>query len=467
MKTLAKWLLVGVCLAVILGIVLSLDDDELRPEVKRAIERTTETPEPSENGYFAMLAGIDVGVEDDPWEVGRALAESYEQTLATGSVELADYPDTQRLPLPDTVASLCSVELAPCLAVFAETTGEIGSNRPVHDVLLERYLDLYDYQHFVSTNTPTFDQPLPRLVPLIKTHRLLIAVLGVQFMSGKDEQALAALAKDILFQRRLLAQADNLLLKMVALTLLGQDIHLYAQMLDVEGFPYDHLAVRKALHKPHPDELSLRTALESEFKASAHLFLFELRRQDVLTKSSQPADGSASWVSKAITLVAFKPNATVNTVYDQILGTERKLAGKSAPELSAYWAASDQSEEEPAGAFRQVFAWPFNPIGNLLTSISAPSYKQYLARLYDLHGLLRLVELKRIVRRLHIASDKVKPYVARQRTGLVNPYTLEPMRYDENRAVMYFEGLSATGDANNWRTRLPLYDIVSWDTVLN
>ena len=467
MKKLAKSLLVGIGLLVILGIVLSLDDDELRPAVKRAIERPIEAPEPSENGYFAILAGIDVALEDDPWEVGRALAESYQQTLLTSSGELTEYPEAKRLPLPDTLASLCSVELAPCLTVFAEAAGEISSQRAQHDVLLERYLDLYTYQHFVFTNTPTFDLPLPRLLPLLKTHRLLIAVLGEQFMSGEDERALAGLANDMLFQRRLLAQADNLLLKMVALTLLGQDIHLYAQMLDVEGFPYDHLAVRKALTKPQPAELSLRPALESEFKASAHLFLHELRRQDVFATSSQPGEGSASWLSKAITSVAFKPNATINTVYDQILGTERKLAGKSAPELAAHWAAGAQTEEESPGVFRQVFAWPFNPIGNILTSISAPSYKQYLARLYDLQGLLRLAELKRIVRRLHIPSDEIELYIARQRSDLVNPYTLEPMRYDEDDGVLYFEGLSVTGDAHVWRTRLVFYDVVSRDTVLN
>ena len=297
---------------------------------------------------------------------------------------------------------------------------------------------------------------------LLKTQQLLLAILGVQFMTGDEERALTGLVEDISFQRRLLVGADNLLLKMVALSMLGRDLHLYAQMLDVEGFPYDYAALQNILYPPRQDELSLRKALQSEFRASAYLFLEEFPRQDLFASSQTPRE-SAPWESKIVTFIGFKPNATLNTVFDQILGAERTFAGLDGPEIAAYWKERQQARnDDQSGAITSlIFDWPFNPVGNILTAVSAPNYDQYLARLHDLNGFLRLIELKRIVRRLHIPPNKIELYLQSQPSDLLNPYTSEPMQYDEDRAMFYFEGLSGTEDPHAWRTRVLVHDVVS------
>ena len=62
--------------------------------------------------------------------------------------------------------------------------------------------------------------------------------------------------------RRLLAETDTLYLKLMALQLLARDLHLYAQVLDISPEILEPLTAA---------ERSLQRALESEFRAAAHL----------------------------------------------------------------------------------------------------------------------------------------------------------------------------------------------------
>lgn len=477
MRSFLKWLIGGACVLAVVGALLSLGDERLRPEAAALIEDAHPPPPPAENGYYALLAGIDVALGEDPAEVGRALAEAYESALAryrgTEPFELEPYPQERRIPIADAVRSLCAVEQAPCLRSYAKQAEAISRLIAEHEMLLGRYQDLYRYQDFVTAATQSPYSPLPSFTALLSIHRLLQASIATRFMSGDEQRAVEELARDLRFQRQLMASADNLLLKMVALTFFGRDLHLYAQMLDAKGFdPSRYDSLMAALGPINDSERSLRKPLESEFRAGAHMLLeglpaMDLFRAGPLAGDAPPSEGgssSSSFASRIVSAVAYKPNLTVNRSFDQLLGADVDLGALPAASFAQRWGKDGSGDERPEGiedVIGQFFSWPFNPVGNILIAIAAPEYGHYLARIHDSDGLLRLVELKRLLRAQDIEAGQVDGFLHEHQAELTNPYTGEAMRYDGSREVIFFDGLSVRDESDRWRAEVPLYLVLT------
>jgi hypothetical protein len=468
MSSLLKWS-IGILLALVaLGALLSLGDERLDPEVATLLEAPS-LPSPAENGYFALLAGIDVAEGEDPSAVGEALAKAYESALQAhrgqGPFEVEPYPAEKRIPIDDAAGSLCQVERDPCLPIYVEQAAALSRLIAEHATPLGRYRDLDRYREFVTATTASLSSPLPSVGSLLATHRLLEAAIGVGFMAGDEAPAVLELVRDLHFQRRLMAGADNLLLKMVALSLFARDVHLYAQMLDVEGFdPSGYPALGAALAPLDEAERSLRKALESELRGSARLFLEDLPGANLFTEAGDPGPdaGGPSFAARIVNAIAYKPNATLNRSFAQLLGTAADLGALPPAELARRWhEVKSASEAGRRSGLRPMLAhffnWPFNPVGNILVSIAAPEHQRYVARFHDIDGLLRLAELKRLIRTQRIPADGIDAFLRRQGPELADPYTGDPMRYDASRAVLHFDGLSVDGEESRWRAELALY----------
>ncbi len=82
--------------------------------------------------------------------------------------------------------------------------------------------------------------------------------------------ALDAVLGDLRFLRRVLAQADDLLTKMVVADMVVEDLHVFAALMDREAGLLDEFPELESLSG---QEASLESALQSEFRFSTSALL--------------------------------------------------------------------------------------------------------------------------------------------------------------------------------------------------
>lgn len=82
MKVPVKLLLSLALLLAVSGLILSFGDPPLDPEIETFLARTRDYPPKEENGFYALMAGIEVAPEDDPRTVGEQIVQKFESALA-------------------------------------------------------------------------------------------------------------------------------------------------------------------------------------------------------------------------------------------------------------------------------------------------------------------------------------------------------------------------------------------------
>ena len=174
MKRLLKVTLWVVVLIALSGLILSFGDVELRPEVRALLDQPAPGFDERDNGYFALLGGIDVDESEDPWDAGRELAMAYQLQLSSGAETLAEtgYTAPTRMDLSDDLGELCRVESEPCVATVLADPDTVSRLGAEHAVLLRRYRALYDYSDFSLPLTPSYSQPTPPFGRLADAQRL-------------------------------------------------------------------------------------------------------------------------------------------------------------------------------------------------------------------------------------------------------------------------------------------------------
>ncbi len=468
-----KWLLLVGVLAVGGAIALfSYGDEELHPEVQALLQPLRPVAD-DENGYL-VLWGLRAATGDPPRAVALQEIAAYEAAVAkqrdAGSVQWVEgYPEERLLPMSDALDSICRVEERPCLNDFIEQEDRISELLHEHRVMLGRYLSLYEYESFVSPATPSFDEPVPRFLAMNAMHALLHARIGIEYMSGNAERALGEVARDIDFQRHLLARSDSMILKMIAVNLLSRDLHLFTQMLDASGLePHATRPVARALVDLNEAERSIAAPMRRELQAAARMYLNQVALAATLRESQD--DAKPSWLVSVGISAAYKPRATVNLFYRTVYRPVVELSTLVGPPLLQRWAerAGLRTNGDDSGRWLQYLtSLPFNPVGEILVGVTRGAWDVYVARLHDLNGLLRLARLKARIVSEKIALADVPEFIREGSGEETDPYTGNPMTYDPEGRTIGFEALGVERAEDRWRAELPLYPPSALDRIIH
>ncbi len=101
---------------------------------------------------------------------------------------------------------------------------------------------------------------------------------------------------------------------------------------------------------------------------------------------------------------------------------------------------SQQYTKEFAPPFNWSPTTLYNPMGKLLVGYSIPAYTDYISRAHDLNGLFYLLKLQI---EIALSPDQPVEKVISQ-SQYTNPYTLEPMSYNQDAHSIYFECMDKT-----------------------
>jgi hypothetical protein len=287
------------------------------------------------------------------------------------SVASQRYPDLR--PSGEDHALFCKPREPGCLQRVRADLPRYEALVDRHARLFERVATLADYGHYRSLSPPRMDASSPPM----QLGRATITQHAVAFVRGDVDAALAGTCRDIATWRRLGANSDALIMRMVGIAYSTDGYgRLLAEML--AELPRDHPLPRScavAVAPAEASELRLCQAMRGEFATSSSAI--RLMRAQAAT-SRNPAD-------RALAPLFFDPEATV-----------ADIATTFAP------ACSDGELQRLAADAAQV-GWPEprrgywrlecvgNPVGCVLSEIARPAYRDYVLRAQDQGARLKLL----------------------------------------------------------------------------
>lgn len=444
-----KTLLYLFYLLIILGLFIAglylWPDERLQPEVEDWLQVEKSSLPSEQNGFFTLV-GLLAAADQDPYSVGVEGVTTAKKTLlqhqdAMGELNFENYL-ARDLEISDEVKeSLCDTTQTVCLENFATQAEMIRRIIAEHQVLINRYQNLYAIKGYQDNLLPaTPETPLPSFNQLMRLNQLQAAEIGVEYMIGDKAKAVQMLQQDIEFVRLLLANTSLLITKMVAVKMLATDLHLYAQMLDQTPLAAEVIALADSLPTLSMTERSFEKVMRYEFQMISHFLLNfskTMRQESWIEFPSLEYEYLYWW---ALSWWTFKPYATVNRAYSKMKYVV-DLSHLPTTEFSSYQASLPK---KPG-----IWDYLYNGAGTLLNNEESVTYDPYVYRLIDLEGLIRLVQLKQRIRSQNITKSQISEFLTTHAKNYGNPYTSEPMLWSTERQVLYFE--------NSVETNKPYY----------
>ena len=362
MKKRYKVLLGLFCLLVALCLGLQLDDD-LSPEAVALIEQV-DWHSPSE--AFVYHLGMEAELGADPMVVGQEVLAEIRQLEAsyatlTSFDELPSLSERDALELGD-YRAFCSLrDDKGCLAqLFGDPDIPLAS--PEMIAAKERYLKFLDFGDYRTLTEPHYLEHFGEFSAWTKGNRLVSLEAIALAKAGNPVLASTKLYEVLALQRRLVAQTDTLIARMVSYVLLNETIDVLAVIHREFGVP------GRAIKPLATDELSLHAVL-------AHEFMFARSGFDMISLDSEFNEYSAwpNWVLQ----IGLKPNITLNELVPHYLQAI-EVSEMTPPRFD-----SDNHMVVNRSRLR-------NYLGSKIFIEAKPDFNSYIARGFDLNVKITL-----------------------------------------------------------------------------
>jgi hypothetical protein len=463
-KKILKWTAVVVLSILVLLLVINAFDEKPAPEVA-VLGSVPPAPIPqSENAYFALF-GFQAPPGDDMHVRGVRMVAEYEKVIQ------AD-PNSMTLPLPETMLGekrvqfvggdkdLCRDSSDPqrCLAYYigrkADTTRILADNK----LMLDHYLRLTGYPHFQVTLPPVTATPFITIPST--AHQLLLAKIAMSVKSGKTSDALAMIRRDTVFLRRVAAEGNMLLGKLVAFSLLSSDMRALSEIISMQKLTPADIAVANSILQPLTNqERSLAGAFQFEARYNRNLLSIMARdgNTSILQGPSGPENstgaGVVSRLGRQLFRLFFKPNATFNSAGRTFIDVVA-LDAMKGPD---YVAGLKERKGLTTGGDRPRIRLDmlYNPVGKFIINSALPGFYRYSSRGHNLEGLMRLVALKVLLKEKAVPDSQIEQFLGTAGPRYADPYTSKPLQWDGKKRCIYFNGMNNDFDLRQ-RVEVPL-----------
>jgi hypothetical protein len=429
-----------VAIALTAWYLINIPDRPLDPGIGDALQRHHDGVPPQQNLFFALIAFDSTNAENINQQ-GQAIYAAYLARRA--AAPKSDVTFDNALPVVRQTfvgdkAGLCGGRGKPEDCVEGALTHPDELRRAVAEnrLFMDRYDGLVGYERLQNPVHLTMNSALASWSPFILGKRLLLTDIVLQVGAGQVDQAVARLCPDIAFTRRLLAQPDILILdKMILVASLIDSLGVVSDLARIQPMSDTHYAqLRTALAPLTDDERSLAGPLTREFDAFAAMI-----RDLIYSKNtpgpvpSSPAEGPV--VAGGLSYHFIKYNPTLNAQW-RVLTEKIALSRGGCTNFLPGEAAFRSHNTVSLG---QVL---YNPIGNTLSNIAAPTGIEYMHAMCDLDGMLRIVDLELRARQQHVNDAQLAQFALNGGARYANPFTGQPMHVDVARKTIDFQPLA-------------------------
>ena len=391
-------------------------DEDLDPEVQRRLDFKPRADQ-KQNAYHAMW-GMTASPELDAFAVGERKNQAYEAALRAGGDPQAEDDDKLDGPHPvwrsHPLPALCGHPLeVSCVQTYRLQHKELLAQAQELSVLLQRYRALRGYAFFEVTRSPHQQGSALPWQAILRAGQLVDAQI-VWAVDQREQRgaALTELQQEVVLWRRFGLDANTLLDRMAAQTLLAHKLRLAAELLS----QYPELAVQYAaqlqtITQPLDDaEASLANAMEGEFRFMA--YLSQSASDHALDASEDSYDpqrhSTAVWVHSR----QYRPHMVLNMAFSE-WQKSRGFYSQSPQAIATQQTEFDRQAAEPPSWAPRL--WLFDAWGKVTVAVAPrKALAEDSHRLTDLLAFSRLLELQR-----QIAAGSVAP--AQLRHGWSKP----------------------------------------------
>lgn len=398
-------------------------------------------PVPDDQNGYVLVMGFAAGQQEDPRAVGQRRIQ-WLQKWAEGDREGAG-PDPLAKPVdpkvdrPAQVGEIlqqCSRTAKDCMAIVAADEAVLRDWLDSTGWLLERYQALLRHEAWLETAPFAADMPIPAYATVREGQNLLLAKAS---LLARDRDATAVrelLSLDVRFWRRVLADADLLITKMIAVSSLNRSFeggNLVLRQLPaamaLQGMPGEWAMPLSAR------ELSLRRVLAAEWNVSRQTL------DDVEQAWSWSAErGIAENLRELAGAPLFQRQAYINNHASMMQRFGDALEDVPLDELREAMAALVAESSRGTRERRFPFSL-YNPVGEVLYAIAVPAYVQYVGRVADVEGTRRAALLANTLRGEGVPQEEM---VDRLLLSTVRePYSEAAFEWDEAAGAIAFNGL--------------------------
>ncbi len=412
-------------LVTVMVINLPVFDEELSPEVV-AIKGIKAKPFSKADAYPAMLAFNKEG--DDLLTSADDIRKLLNKKIADTGLDYFDndeYDRYVRTDLDDNwqqhLKSCNSRRDKKCLTdLFSESQTKVFTDQRLQ-VQLQKYQQLLTFDTFSDSTQMDFMAPIIAFGPIMKLKRIYLAS---NYQQSDPQLYIESIKNDLQFWLMLLKEGHLMITKMVAIASVHDSITATSSAVRDKKLSSEQLNQLQEMWRLQAEKtLSMNQVFDFEFKGGI----------DIYEKAEQ--SGEFRYLGL---FDFFQINATHNSAYE-MTGLTRELASLSPAEF--YQEVNSKNFEIKVNQeFKLSLSSFYNPTGKMLLSYSVLPYTDYIARIHDMNGMIHLLKLQI---ELALNTDRSKAEVIAQ-SKYVNPYTLEPMKYNEESNSIYFECLDKT-----------------------
>ncbi len=447
------------------GIKTVFYDDTLSPEIKGWMADEDLRCNEGKNA-FIFLTGIMARENEDPYETGKNQAQKYQKALDEHKdrdyFDELNLKESENIQLGKEIKNICDPLENECIKTYCSTNYKKMLPGHTYDTVMKRYDRLRDYSCFQTTLKPNTLPPIINYGSFRIMHCLKLASIAEAYIKGDRKEAISRLEKDMQFYRSMLAQADTLIAKLALVTWLKRDIHFYSQLMDTEKDMSEMLnKFGERITPLNLQERSLRLAFRYEIKADINNVLaspadaFSKYKEDndswkknflenaigdiLAQKGPQERKKSVIWL--------FKDNATINSYY-KLYDCNSEISEMEIGDLLSHKGKCENS-------ILTNYDYIHNHVGTILASIATTEYSDYELRFHDADGLIRLVQLKRLIRLNKIPSDKIEQFLKDNSRQYGDPYSGMPMKWDAKRKVISFKPFNEKSDLFDYEISAP------------
>lgn len=324
----------------------------------------------------------------------------------------------------------CSIANAACFDALLKNEQAVEDWLLTQGWLLERYQQLLSYQKWSTTLIFDVRMPFIRVSTIRYLQDILFLHAWIQSGQGNSTEVNRLLEADINFWRTVLASAETLLDKSIAINSIRRHFTFGNLILRRFNGNMVFTAIPASWKSPLSDtELSMYKVNTGEFAFSSRIIL----NNDAFTEQNN------DWLSGPFLEQFFQPQATLNETAAMLLQTEKLL---DVP-YSRFQDAQMKAEELEDGL--GMYHW-YNMSGRTLLPLFVSNQTSLTTLTYNLEGKRRAALLTSMLRSEGIEADSITESLAR--SDIRNPYTNEPFSWDADSGSIIYRGLYESSTAN-------------------
>ncbi len=403
-----------------------------------------------ENAYFYIL-GFTALSNKKPEEVGKQILMRHQLTKNKNFKK----EEIEQIHFSENPISACGKESNNDINCMIQNRAQIEKAIVQNKLFIERYTELLKYTQFADMAPGSVTSISLPFLDLQRAKFAWWAKASLLIADNKFSDGLKLLQEDTNFWRMLSMQADNLLTRMVAIAMMQKQYELFSQL--ITRFPLlvdkeKELLLQIASHLS-PHELSFRRALAGELRIAANTLRQFNNPIPVAKNSDRPCvdkNGKPCVKESKINFSLEHPfwRRTLFYRYNATLNLQANLLDKWA-EYSEMPVQKIVQQKEPFIKTLELQYKPsdlsgwqiYNRLGKYLVAAGYFDVSQQIFKIYDLEGLIRLVNLQIQIASFHLTNEKIGPFLQTSDMELMNPYTGDAMNWDEKEESIFFRSL--------------------------